>query len=81
MRGSCDLGWIRRGDHEMSRCLRCPDFGGEGVAREMSSGFCAIGIRCQDVKMSKMSKMSGVGPVTREMSGGFCVMFVRCQDV
>ena len=37
--------------------------------------------RCQDVKMSKMSKMSGVGPVTREMSGGFCVMFVRCQDV
>ena len=65
----------------MSRCLRCPDFGGEGVAREMSSGFCAIGIRCQDVKMSKMSKMSGVGPVTREMLGGFCVMFGRCQDV
>ena len=78
MRGSCDLGWIRRGDHEMSRCLRCPDFGGEGVAREMSSGFCAIGIRCQDVKMSKMS---GLGPVTREMWGGFCEVFVRCQDV
>ena len=47
------------------RCLKCFEWG-------------AWSVRCQDIKMSKLS---GLGCVARVIRCGFGVVTVRCQDV
>ena len=68
---SVDILWpVRCQDVKMSRLM-----GGHRMAQEMSRGFWAVIVRCQD------AKMSGQGCAGREMSRGFCDVVVKCQYV